>query len=297
VINDVILAGGELATRSGDAADFQGSVNVTASSTVALRSYTTPANAQNITISGVLSGTGDLTVNGNIVADPTLAKALILTNAANTYAGSLHVSDGQTLQLVGNLTSTASQAVITGTLSGSGAIAGKVTANALGTIAPGLGAGVPGAAVLSVGGDVLMSPTSILALDLGRPFDQNPPVPGIDYDQLKIGTGTGTTSTATVSLDGAELRLTLSSPALVNDVFFLVLNDGTDPISGTFLNTPDDSIIDLGGQSFRISYDANSTTNLLSGGNDIALVAIPEPGSAALALLSVPLLFGRRRER
>ena len=142
-----------------------------------------------------------------------------------------------------------------------------------------------------------MSPNSILALDLGRPFDQNPPVAGTDYDQLKIGTGTGTTSTATVSLDGAELRLTLSSPVLENDLFFLVLNDGVDPISGTFLNTPDDSFINVAGQSFRISYDANSTTGLLSGGNDIALVAIPEPGSAALALLSLPVLFGRRRER
>jgi autotransporter-associated beta strand protein len=297
VTNDVILAGGDLATRSGDGADFQGSVNVTAASTVTMHSYTTPANPQNITISGVLSGTGDLTLNGNIVADPTTAKALILTNTANTYAGTLRVSEGQTLQLDGNLTSTASQAVVTGTLSGRGTIAGKVTTNALGTIAPGLGIGVLGAAILTVGGDVVMSPTSILSLDLARPFDPTAPVAGTDYDQLNIGTGTGAVSTGTVTLDGAELRLTLNTAVLQNDLFFLVLNDGVDPISGTFLNTPDDSVIDIAGQAFRISYDANSTTGLLSGGNDVALVAIPEPGSASLALLSLPLLLRRRLDR
>jgi hypothetical protein len=74
VPSNVTLAGGDLATRSGDAADFTGAINVTASSTVTMHSYTTPANAQNITISGVLSGTGDLTLNGNIVTDPTLVK-------------------------------------------------------------------------------------------------------------------------------------------------------------------------------------------------------------------------------
>jgi hypothetical protein len=209
VASNVTLAGGDLATRSGDAADFSGTVNVTASSTVTMRSYTTVANAQNITISGVLSGTGNLTLNGNIVADPTMAKALILTNPDNTYAGSLLVSVGQTLQLDGSLTSTAIQASVAGTLSGRGTLAGRVTVDALGAIAPGPVA-VPGAAVLSVGRDVLMSPSSILSLELAHGFDVTP-VAGTDYDQLKIGTGTGASSTGTVTLDGAELRLTLDT--------------------------------------------------------------------------------------
>ena len=114
-------------------------------------------------------------------------------------------------------------------------------------------------------------------------------------DRGWVGTGTGAASTGTVSLDGAELRLTLPTGVLANDLFFILLNDGVDPISGTFLNTPDDSLLAIGGQQFRISYDANSNTGLLSGGNDVALLAIPEPGSASLALLGLPLLLRRRR--
>jgi autotransporter-associated beta strand protein len=291
VPNNVILAGGDLTTRSGDLADFTGTVNVTANSTVTMHSYTTPANAQNVTISGVLSGIGDLTLNGNIVADPTLAKALILTNTANTYAGSIRVSEGQTLQLDGDLTSTASQVSVTGTLAGRGTIAGKVTANAAGTISPG-----PGTAILSVGGNVVMSPTSILALDVAHSPDATP-VAGIDYDQIEIGTGTGAVSTASVTLDGAELRLTLGTGILENDVFFILLNDGVDSITGTFQGLADDSFLNVNGQGFRISYDANSNTGLLSGGNDVALVAIPEPSSAALLLLAGGLLLPRRTRR
>jgi hypothetical protein len=174
-----------------------------------------------------------------------------------------------------------------------------VTVDGLGTIAPGpaaVTAGVLGAAVLSVGRDVLMSSNSILSLELAHGFDPTP-VAGTDYDQLKVGTGTGAASTGTVSLDGAELRLTLATGVLANDLFFILLNDGVDPISGTFLNTPDDSIIDVAGQGFRISYDANSTTGLLSGGNDIALLAIPEPGTASLLLGAGALLLPRRRRR
>jgi hypothetical protein len=44
------LAGGELATRTGDLTDFQGTINVTAGSSVFLRSYTTNANGQHITL-------------------------------------------------------------------------------------------------------------------------------------------------------------------------------------------------------------------------------------------------------
>jgi hypothetical protein len=292
VINNVILAGGELATRSGDAADFMGTVNVTANSTAYLRSYTTPANAQNITISGVLSGSGELAVLGN--AGNT--RALILTNPANTYSGTLRVSAEATLQLDGNITSTASQAVITGALSGLGTTAGKVSVDPFATITPGPGATGTGAGVLGVGGDVLLSANAIVSLEFAHGFDPLvAPIAGTDYDQIKVGTGTGAVSTGTVTLGGAELRLSLTAPANANDLFFIILNDGVDPISGTFLNTPDDSLLAIGGQQFRISYDANSNTGLLSGGNDVALLAIPEPGSASLALLGLPLLLRRRR--
>ena len=63
--NAVTLSGGALATRSSDGGVFAGAVNVTAPSFANLRSYTTPANSQSITISGLLSGNSSLTINGN----------------------------------------------------------------------------------------------------------------------------------------------------------------------------------------------------------------------------------------
>ena len=70
---------------------------MTAASTVTLRSYTTVANAQTITINGLLSGTADLTVNGNLTNSPTTPKALILTNTDNDYSGNFHVTAAQAL--------------------------------------------------------------------------------------------------------------------------------------------------------------------------------------------------------
>ena len=50
--NPVILAGGALGTRTGDLAVFAGTVNVTTDSNVNLKSNTTQANSQTITITG-----------------------------------------------------------------------------------------------------------------------------------------------------------------------------------------------------------------------------------------------------
>ena len=79
------------------------------------------------------------------------------------------------------------------------------------------------------------------------------------------------------------------------DLFFIIINDGTDAVTGTFANvaaagTP----FFVNGIQFQISYDANSATNSLHGGNDVALV-VPEPGSAVLLLGSLFVFAGRRR--
>ena len=94
VPNNITLNGGGLATRSGNATNFQGTVNVTASSTANMLSFNS-FGANDITVSGVLSGAGDLTLNGN--AGNNGAQALILTNTGNTYSGTFRVSAAQTL--------------------------------------------------------------------------------------------------------------------------------------------------------------------------------------------------------
>ena len=115
----VTLNGGTLTTRSGDGGTF-GAVNVSSGSAVSLRDYTTPANSQSITISGLLSGSGGLVITG---ADPQTngtGKALILKNTANTYSGAFNIGASQILTsapaAAGNTLGTGSIALNGGTL-------------------------------------------------------------------------------------------------------------------------------------------------------------------------------------
>ena len=417
VPNDVILAGGELATRSGDATDFAGVINVTAPSTVFMRSYTTQANPQDIRISGALRGAGDLTLLGTAGS----TKALILTNRENTYTGTFLVSASQTVSsepfaagegattpfnarpivlsggtvrvrddgagdngtllvygnnitvdtqdsgldisgfgatdntvqfgtlsiggqtlnvttgnsykarfsgtttLSGNATFNTTEnselvlagaisgafgitkaglgrlaidgvnsytgvtTVAAGTLGGVGTIAGAMTVAPSATAAPGNGTGT-----LSLLGNLTLDAGANLSLDLAAPT-VGALRPGVDYDQLAVVNGIGDNSTGSVTINGANLVLTLGTGIRPNNLFFILRNDGNDPITGTFNNLPDLSLFTSGGQEFQISYNADVSRGLFTGGNDLALVAVPEPGSAALLLFGSALLLRRRR--
>lgn len=416
VPNSVTLAGGELGTRTGDGTNFTGAISVTANSTVTMRSYTTNANPQLIMISGVLSGAGELTLNGN---NPQTDKALILTNISNSYGGTFRVSaaqilasepallagstlngrpvvlsngtlrvrddgtgnnttllynnnitvdtgdsiidvdhplvgvnTGNTVQLgtlaigaqrltvngannygvafngattlsgdailatnadltlqggvsgtfgmtkegaarllfTGTNTYSGATTVNGGALGGTGSLSGGVTVNSSGSLAP----GTNGPGIFSIGGDLLLNTGTSFNADLahlGGPV----PIPGTHYDRAAIGTGGPGASTGTVTLGGANLVLTIGTGIQMNDLFFIVTNDGSDPVTGIFNGLADGFDFLSGGQIFRISYDANSTSNTFNGGNDIALLAVPEPGSAALLLLGSALLLPRRR--
>ena len=97
ITNGVTFNGGTILTRTGDNSNFAGSVAIDGATTAILRSYTTPANDHHITVSGVLSGAADLTIDGN-ASNATSGKAFILTATANTYSGTFHVNAGQRLR-------------------------------------------------------------------------------------------------------------------------------------------------------------------------------------------------------
>jgi hypothetical protein len=81
----------------------------------------------------------------------------------------------------------------------------------------------------------------------------------INYDTATIN--------GAVSLGG---NLVLSASSLIaspGDSFLLLINDGTDPISGIFNGLPEGSILNLGGVDFTLSY-------LGGDGNDVQLKAI-----------------------
>jgi autotransporter-associated beta strand protein len=119
ITNPVTVNGAELATRTGDLSSFDGPVNITADSTTVLRSFTTPANDQSISIGGKLSGAVTLTILGN-ATNATSGKAFILTNPTNDFSGTFVVTANQRLRSApastGNTLGTATVTLNGGTL-------------------------------------------------------------------------------------------------------------------------------------------------------------------------------------
>jgi autotransporter-associated beta strand protein len=114
---------------------------------------------------------------------------------------------------------------------------------------------------------------------------------GTGYDQVK--------ARGTVTL-GANSVFAFTALPGINpnpnvDTFFLLWNDGLDPISGTFLGLPEMSSVTVDGQPYLVTYLANAEGNSRYGGNDFAL--IPEPSGAMLVLISSAGLLLRRRRR
>ena len=108
----------------------------------------------------------------------------------------------------------------------------------------------------------------------------------------------GVSVTGGVRLAGAQLNGSLINgfTAGATDLFFIIINDGADPVQGAFALG---ALVTIGAQLFSISYTGNFTgtpASTFTGGNDVVLRAVPEPATAALLLLGA-LGLGLRRRR
>jgi hypothetical protein len=161
---------------------------------------------------------------------------------------------------------------------------GNVLVDTGGTLMPGKNTGIT--SVLNVKDLQFTDGTSLFRVELGGITPGGDGTTG--YDQLNV--------TGTVMLNGANLEGSLL-PSFVPsaDIFFLILNDGVDPVTGQFA---EGNQITFDGQTFNISYEANfgGTGDLMLGGNDVALQLVPEPTSAVLMGLGALALIRRRRE-
>ena len=98
VTNALTLGGGTL-SAGGANQTYSGSVNVSSDSIINMRNNnggTGEVQERNITLSGVLSGSGNLTVSSDLTLSSgnAISGTLTLSNAANTWSGDLFVNQG-----------------------------------------------------------------------------------------------------------------------------------------------------------------------------------------------------------
>lgn len=231
------------------------------------------SNGVNITIAQPLlhsDVSGDNAVDGGLTKN---GVGTLTLSGTSTYTGATTVSGGS-LVVNGSISTSMLTTVQTGaTLSGSGST-GDLTVASGGTVSPGNSPGT-----LSVG-DTDLQLGSTLAIEL------NGATAGTGYDQLNV--------TGSATLAGL-LSLTTGFTPTNGALFFILLNDDTDAINGTFAGLSNNSTFSSGGQSFQISYFGDSGTNSFTGGNDAVLMAIPEPSAALLGGFGLLALMRRRR--
>jgi autotransporter-associated beta strand protein/T5SS/PEP-CTERM-associated repeat protein len=233
----------------------------------------TSVSSGTLVVSGSISGTSHVNVTGG--TNP----AIITVNGSLTTAG------GVTLGM-------------NGVLGGSGTINGAVTANTGSTVAP--NASAAGLTINSGAVDLNSGSTLLLSIANSNASSGGAPSLG-DYSKLTLGTGV-------VATVGGNIQINVVGTVNYLDLFTVILS-GT-PVSGTFGNTTlvpgtDAYAFTSGGTQFEINYGFNSSTfsGTLSsfenntGGNEVALLVVPEPSSWSMLAASLAFSMGLQRFR
>src|SRR4030095_810754 len=133
----------------------------------------------------------------------------------------------------------------------------------------------------------LLSPGAILELDITGT------TPGTSYDRLILSGALDITNSILALQPGAF------DPVDFVDQFTIILNNGTNPVTGTFQGLPNGTSFLVGAQIWQISYfdDASTPGFELAGGNDVTLLAVPEPASLASLIGGIGVLLGAQRFR
>jgi len=250
---------------------------------VSLSAFNTALYQPTITIGGASTYTGPTAINAGYWSTSANERLPDTTGLVIQSGARLTIGNGRTetvASLEGNgalMLGDGNSRLVLGT--GSGA-AGTVTVDAGGTVAP----TTTGALTLE-SANLVVNSGGTFAIDLDGPRA------GFDYARLVVN--------GSVTLNGGDLDVTLGFMPTLGDTFFVLDNDGTDSIVGSFDGLPEGTkVMGLFGASpvgLRVYYGADLATGALIGGNDIALLHIPEPMSGLL--LALGALAGLRRRR
>lgn len=238
-------------------------------------------NGGTLTLSAANTYTGSTTVK---------AGTLKLDGAGAINSTNLIVGDAGSSGAVLDVTTRASDFTVGAgkTLSGIGlvdATGGKVVVN--GTLAPGNSAGRISVSTSAAANGLTLGSTSTLSIEMTRGVT---PDAGSNHDQLGLNGGL-------TIINGATLDLTAigSGTWTSNDLYFLIANDGSDAITGTFDGIGEGTILTFDSQQFEATYLADSVGNSFTGGNDFALRVVPEPACLMFGGIGTLLLLRRRR--
>jgi autotransporter-associated beta strand protein len=249
-----------------------------------------------LTVSNVISGSGAVVQYGS--------GATTLTGAS-TYTGATAISAG-TLLVNGSIASSTTTVNSGGTLGGDGTV-GAVKAVSGGTVLPGSST----AGGLLKTGNFSLASGAKLSLELGGTTGGG--TSATLYGEVSV--------TGTVTLGGAaQISLFGGFTPAVNDVFYVILNNGSGAVSGTFSNAPG-NLITSGGVEYQVNYAATGYGSAVA--NDVSLTvlsvpegesingadlavsdpiisiheSVPEPGSWTLLLCGFALAGGFKRHR
>jgi len=256
--NALALSGGITNSSFGNSLNLP--VQITAGQTfnngAGILTFNVPIDVQSFTLAlfGSFDITGGFAGNGTI----TMAGGRTGVGGTSTFSGTIANSPCcNFLSLDGGLLPSA-------TVTSEGFVIGNGSVGALTTseiVAP----GPNGAAVVALNGSGVLNTGNWTTTGGNIYLDLQGPTPSTGttgYDQINV-TGTVTLALSTQS----TLSLSGSFVPTIGQVFVVINNDGSDPVSGTFSGKPGGTTITTGGHQFRIDYDGGS-------GNDVTLTAL-----------------------
>jgi len=219
---------------------------------------TVGANNTDTKFSGVIADGGIFGGNGGSLTK--IGTGILTLSSENTYTGGTTIEDGKVViaNQSGSATGTGPVSVTRGKLGGSGIIAGATT---IGTGSgsgafPSPAAGTTVRAMLTIHRALTFNADATYTCT----FKANPNRARTD---TVIADGVTIDGGAMIELVG-HTRGTLTSGLVLT----LIGNTSADPISGTFSNLPDGSIVTINGNNFQASYSGGD-------GNDLTLSVVP----------------------